>query len=48
MVHFIDDDCIACVPKKVIVTPPEPIVGDACRVQWSDGVEYAATGVSHG
>lgn len=48
MVHFIDDDCIACVPKKVIVTPPEPIVGDACCVQWSDGVEYAATVLAMG
>ena len=30
VVHFNDDNCAACVPKKVIVTPPEPIVGDAC------------------
>ena len=48
VVHFIDDDCIACVPKKVIVTPPDPIVGDACCVQWSDGVEYAATVLAMG
>ena len=27
----------------MILTPPEPTVGDACRVQWSDGMEYAAT-----
>ena len=48
VVHFSDDDCVACVPKKVIVTPPEPIVGDACRVQWSDGMEYAATVLAMG
>ena len=48
VVHFNDDDCVACVPKKVIVTPPEPIVGDACSVQWSDGIEYAATVLAMG
>ena len=48
VVHFIDGDCIACVLKKVIVTPPEPIVGDACCMQWSDGVEYAATVLAMG
>ena len=48
VVHFSDDDCVACVPKKVILTPPEPTVGDACRVQWSDGMEYAATVLAMG
>ena len=42
-VHFSNDDCVVCVPKKVILIPPEPTVGDAGRVQWSDGMEYAAT-----
>ena len=40
VVHSDEDDCIARVPRKSVVRPSMPSVGDA---EWSDGVEYTAT-----
>ena len=48
LVHFKDDDSIASVPKKLLLKPSAPSVGDACVVRWSDGVEYDATVVAMG
>ncbi len=48
VVHFHEDDCIACVPKKHILRPTTPTVGDECCVRWSDGTEYTATVMAMG
>ena len=48
VVHFDEDSCVACVPKKLVLMPANPSVGDTCSVQWSDGVEYAAKVVAMG
>ena len=42
VVFFDDDECVACVPKKLILNPARPGVGDVCTVQWSDDVIYTA------
>jgi len=48
VVHFDEDDCIARAPRKSVVKPSMPSVGDACSVEWSDGVEYTATVLATG
>lgn len=50
VVHFHEDKCLACVPKKNILRPnnPYPAVDDDCTVLWSDGSEYTATVVAMG
>ena len=39
---------MARIPKKTIMSPNLPGIGDACTVQWSDGNDYAATVVAMG
>lgn len=46
--QFKVDECIACVPKKVVLQPTQPTVGDECCVRWSDGVRYEATVLAMG
>ena len=41
VVKFECDECISVIPRKFLLDPPEPLVGDECRVEWS-GEEYAA------
>ena len=48
MVHFDEEDCVACIPKKKMMSPNLPGIGDACTVRWSDGNDYAATVVAMG
>ena len=48
VVHFDEDDCIARIPRKSMVRPSMPSVGDTCSVEWSDGVEYTATVLAMG
>ncbi len=48
VVHFDVDECVACLPKKLMLRPADPSVGDSCTVQWSDGLEYAATVLAMG
>ena len=48
VVHFDEDDCIARIPRKSMVRPSMPSVGDTCSVKWSDGVEYTATVLAMG
>ena len=43
MLHFHFDDCVGVVPKKVILRPEIPSVGETCVVKWSDGKDYEAT-----
>ena len=48
VVHFKEDECVACIPKKSFQMPSNPVIGDSCSVLWSDGVEYAATVLAMG
>ena len=48
VVYFDKDDGVDRIPKKAVLKPPRPSVGDVCAVQWSDGVEYAATDLAMG
>ena len=41
VVQFECDKCIGVIPRKRLLDPPEPSVGDECRVEWS-GEEYTA------
>ena len=41
VVQFEVDQCISVVPRKLLLDPPVPSVGDECRVEWS-GDEYTA------
>ena len=41
VVQFEVDQCISVVPRKRLLDPPVPSVGDECRVEWS-GDEYTA------
>ena len=41
MVQFECDECISVVPRKFLLDPPEPSVGDECLVEWSSK-EYTA------
>ena len=43
LVHFHFDDCVGIVPKKVILRPEIPSVGETCVVKRSDGKDYEAT-----
>ena len=43
LLHFHFDDCVGVVPKKVILRPEIPSVGETCVVKWSDGKDYEAT-----
>ena len=48
VVHFMEDDCIACIPKRSIVAPHTPVNGLPCTVKWSDNIEYVATVLAMG
>ena len=48
VVHFDEDDRVARVPRKSVLKPPRPSIGDACSIEWSDGVEYTATVLAMG
>ena len=48
VVHFDEDDCIARVPRKSVLKPARPSVGETCSIEWSDGVEYTATVLAMG
>ena len=47
MVQFECDECISVVPRKLILDPPEPSVGDECRVEWTSE-EYTAKVLAKG
>ena len=42
VVRFECDECICVIPRKFLLDPPKPSVGDECLVEWS-GEEYTAT-----
>lgn len=48
VVHFDEDDCIARVPRKSVLKPARPSVGETCSIEWSNGVEYTATMLAMG
>ena len=41
MVQFDCDECVSVVPRKRLLDPPVPSVGDECRVEWN-GDDYTA------
>ena len=47
VVRFKCDECISDIPRKFLLDPPEPSVGDECLVEWS-GEEYNATVLAMG